>query len=190
MERAAWTYELPPAAADAEGLEDYEVETVDGEPVGKVKVVLRHGDDLLLTVESGVPPARSKLRAVSWTDVATVDHDAVTVYVKRGALARAIELEHDKAAEGGAAEATRVTAVPQGPAAVGTGTTTGPVDRPSYLVALALGLFGVFAALALIALGTATALGALWALAVIPVALLLLAGLFMYRFFRRPSEHI
>lgn len=166
------------------------METADGEPVGKVKVVLRRGEDLLLTVESGVPPARSELRAVSWTDVATVDHDAVTVYVKQGALDRALELDRDKAAEGDAADATRVTAVPQEPAAVATGTARGPVDRPSYLVALSLGLLGVFAGLALIALGTATALGPLWALAVIPAALLLLAGLFMYRFFRRPSERL
>lgn len=190
MERATWTYELPPAAADAEGLEDYEVETASGEPVGKVKVVLRRGDDLLLALESGLPPARSELRAVRWTDIADVDHDALTVRLERGALDRAVELEPDKAADGGAAEATRVTGVPDEPSAVGTGTTTGPVDRPSYLVALSLGLLGVFAALALIALGTATQLGALWALAAIPAALLLVSGIFMYRFFRRPSEHL
>jgi hypothetical protein len=66
MDRARWTYEIPAAAADAVGLEDYEVESAKGEPVGKVKVVLRRDDDLFLAVEGRrtAGPARAARRSV------------------------------------------------------------------------------------------------------------------------------
>jgi len=34
--KATWTYQVPPAGADATGLEDYVVETREGEAAGKV----------------------------------------------------------------------------------------------------------------------------------------------------------
>ena len=38
-----WTYEVPPGGAGASGLEDYQVETHDGEIVGKIISVLDDG---------------------------------------------------------------------------------------------------------------------------------------------------
>lgn len=66
----------------------------------------------------------------------------------------------------------------------------GPVDRPSYLVALLFAVLGLCGALALVAFATATDLGWFWALAAVPLALLVLSGAFAYRFFRRPSERL
>jgi hypothetical protein len=190
VDRAPWTYEVPPAGSDAVGLEDYEVETADGQRIGKVKVVLRRGEDVLLVVEGGVPPALRDVRAVQWTDVVDVDHDALTVRVKQGALDRAVRLDPEQAIEGDAADATRVTAVPGESGTPPRPASRGPVDRPSYLVALFLGLMGVFGALVLITLGTAADLGWLWALVALPALLFLLSGVFAYRFFRRPSERL
>ena len=188
MQRATWTYEVPPAGSGAVGLEDYEVETAAGEVVGKVKVLLSRGADLLVVVEGGLPPAVREVRAVRWDDVRDVDHDSLRVHLAQGALDRALELKASEAVEGGEAEATRVTDVP--------GTTTpqsaprGPSDSPTYLVALALGLLGVFSVLALIAVGSREAvdMGPWWALAVVPALLVALSGLLAYRFFRRPTE--
>jgi hypothetical protein len=188
VQRASWTYEVPPAGSGAVGLEDYEVETDAGEVVGKVKVLLSRGADLLVVVEGGLPPAVRDVRAVRWDDVREVDHDSLRVHLRQGALERALELEPSEAVEGREAEATRVTDVP--------GTTTaqsaprGPADSPTYLVALALGLLGVFSALALIAVGSREAvdMGPWWALVVVPALLLALSGIFAYRFFRRPTE--
>jgi hypothetical protein len=188
VQRASWTYEVPPTGSDAVGLEDYEVETASGEVVGKVKVLLSRGADLLVVVEGGLPPAVRDVRAVRWDDVRGVDHDSLRVHLRQGALDRALELEPSEAVEGSKAEATRVTDVP--------GTTTaqaaprGPTDSPTYLVALALGLLGVFSTLALVAVGSIEAvdMGPWWALAVVPALLLALAGIFAYRFLRRPTE--
>jgi hypothetical protein len=103
---------------------------------------------------------------------------------------RATGLEPSMAVQGGAADATRLTTLPGEPKPAAPTAARGPVDRPSYLVALFLGLLGVFGALALVALATATDLGWFWVLGAVPLALLLLGGLFAYRFFRRPSERL
>ena len=188
MQRASWTYEVPPAGSDAVGLEDYEVETATGELVGKVKVLLSRGADLLVVVEGGLPPAVRDVRAVRWDDVRDVDHDTLRLHLRQGALDRALKLEPSEAVEGSEAEATRVTDVPGMPTAQSA--PRGPTDSPTYLVALALGLLGVFSALVLIAVGSREAvdMGPLWALAIMPALLLGLAGMFAYRFFRQPTE--
>ena len=188
MQRASWTYEVPPAGSDAVGLEDYEVETATGEVVGKVKVLLSRGADLLVVVEGGLPPAVRDVWAVRWDDVRDVDHDSLRVHLRQGAQDRALELEPSEAVEGGEAEATRVTDVPGGVTAESA--PGGPTDRPTYLIALALGLLGAFSALAVVAVGSREAvdMGPLWALAVVPVLLFALAGIFAYRFLRQPSE--
>ncbi len=178
------------AAADAVGLEDYDVESAEGKPIGKVKVVLRRGEELFLAVEGGLPPALPELRAVPWDAIADVDHDALTVRLDAGALGRSVSLEPELAVQSGDADATRVATVPGKPVAALPTAHQGPVDRPIYLVALLLGLLGVFGALALVIFATAIDLGWFWALAAVPAALLLLSGVFAYRFFRRPSERL
>ncbi len=153
MQRASWTYEVPPAGSDAVGLEDYEVETATGEVVGKVKVLLSRGADLLVVVEGGLPPAVRDVWAVRWDDVRDVDHDSLRVHLRQGAHDRALELEPSEAVEGREAEATRVTDVPgRRDCAVGASRAR-PTARPTS-IALALGLLGVFSALAVVAVGS------------------------------------
>ena len=56
VSRAPWTYELPAAGGETGGLEEYVVYAADGEPVGKVTVVLQAEDDLYVVVDRGEPP--------------------------------------------------------------------------------------------------------------------------------------
>jgi hypothetical protein len=188
--RAPWTYEVPPGGSDAAGLEDYQVESASGQPVGKVKVVLRRNERLYLAVEAGAPPVAGRVRAVDWKDVAQVDHAALTVRlgIEREALGAAAELDAAKAVEGEGAEATRVTDVPGDVVRSSSPAEHGPADRPTYLAALVAGLLGVFGALALVLVATATETPWVWSFAVLPGALLVAAGLLIYRFFRYPTE--
>jgi hypothetical protein len=185
---APWTYEVPPLAGAAEGLEDYAVETAAGEFLGKVKTVLRRGDDTYLAVESGVPLART-LYAVPWDDVADVDHEAVTVRLGRppDELGSALELDPGKAVEGAGAEAVRVTDVPGQRSYTSAPDAPGPVDRPTYAGLLVVALIGVFSTLVLVLFAMTTDFTWQFALFAVPAVLLGAAGVLAYRFFRRPS---
>ena len=79
MSRAPWTYELPAAGGETGGLEEYVVYAVDGEPVGKVTVVLEAEDDVYVVVDRGAPPLTHDRRAVPWESVEAVDHSALAV---------------------------------------------------------------------------------------------------------------
>jgi hypothetical protein len=185
---APWTYEVPPLASDAVGLEDYSVETAAGEFLGKVKTVLRRGEDTYVVVESGVPLART-LYAVPWSDVADVDHGAVTLRLARPPeeLGSALELDPGKAVEGEGAEAVRVTDVPGQRVYASDPDAPGPVDRPTYAGLLVVALLGVFSALVLVLFATTTDFTWQFALFLVPALLLGAAGVLAYRFFRRPS---
>ncbi len=191
MRTAAWTYEIPPAAAGAVGLEDYQVEGAGGEPFGKLKVVVRREDDLFVVVEGGTPPLHRDVRAFPWRCVGEIDHEAVTVRLAADADAEGFELDPANAIEGDRAEARRITGLPGEavPPAASPGA-PGPVDRPSYVGALALSLLGVFAALAVVAIGSASDNAWVWALGVVPALLLAVGGVATYRFFRRPSDRL
>ena len=188
MPSAPWTYEVPPLAGSAVGLEDYAVETAAGEFLGKVKTVLRHGEDTYVVVESGMPLART-LYAVPWADVADVDHATVTVRVGRppDELGSAVELDPEKAVEGAGAEAVRVTDVPGQRVPTSAPDAPGPVDRPTYAGLLVVALIGVFSALVLVLFAMTTDFTWQFALFVVPAVLLGAAGVLAYRFFRRPS---
>jgi hypothetical protein len=193
MAQAGWTYEVPFAGEGAVGLEDYAVEASDGKLAGKVLAVLMHEDTVLLAVERGTPPVKRERRAVPWQAVSAVDHAGLVVRLALASaeLSDALELEPEKAVEGGPAEAVRVTDVPGGPIGVTSPDAPGPVDRPSYATALILLLLGAFSALIVVALLTAT--GDLWplTLVVLPVALFSAAGVFAYRFFfGRQAERV
>ena len=185
---APWTYEVPPLAGDAAGLEDYEVETPAGEFLGKVKTVLRRGEDTYVVVESGVPLART-LHAVPWDDVADVDHGAVTVRLRQPPteLGSALELDPGKAVEGEGADAVRVTDVPGQQTYMSDPGAPGPVDRPTYAGLLVFALLGVFSALVLALFATTTDFAWQFALFLVPGLLLGVATVLAYRFFRRPS---
>jgi hypothetical protein len=185
---APWTYEVPPLAGAAVGLEDYAVETAAGEFLGKVKTVLRRRAQTYVVVESGVPLART-LYAVPWDDVADVDHGAVTVRLGRPPheLGSALELDPGKAVEGAGAEAVRVTDVPGQPVPTSDPDAPGPVDRPTYAGLLVVALIGVFSTLVLVLFAMTTDFTWQFALFVVPALLLGAAGALAYRFFRRPS---
>jgi hypothetical protein len=186
---APWTYEIPPPAGDAVGLEDYTVESASGEYVGKVKALLRHGSETYVAVEGGMPPLTRELHAVRWKNVSAVDHGAVTVRLGLTAeeLGAELELDSDNAVEGGAADAVRVTDLPPDLSRQSTPEAPGPVDRPTYAGVLVAALTGVFSALVLALFATTTEFTWHFVLFVIPAVLLGAAAVLAYRFFRRPS---
>jgi hypothetical protein len=96
--KADWTYQVAPAGVSSEGLEEYVVEAVSGDPVGKVQTLLRRRDELLVAVERGRPPVSHDVRVLTWDEVERVDHDALTVRlrVSEDALDQALELDPDK----------------------------------------------------------------------------------------------
>jgi hypothetical protein len=198
VSRAPWTYELPAAGGETGGLEEYVVYAADGEPVGKVTVVLEADDDLYIVVDRGAPPLTHDRRAVPWETVEAVDHSALAVTLGGPAaeLDEALELDPAKAVEPAAgeqrpdAEAVRVTRLPESlmPLTVPAGE-PGPADRPFlYGGALGLGLLAVFLVLAGVALISAGAGG--WSLiAFVGAAILGSAALATaYRLWRRPYE--
>jgi hypothetical protein len=198
VSRAPWTYELPAAGGETGGLEEYVVYAADGEPVGKVTVVLEAEDDLYVVVDRGAPPVTHDRRALPWETVEAVDHSALAVTLARPAadLDDALELDPAKAVEPASgeqrarAEAVRVTRLPESvmPITV-SADAAGPADRPFlYGGALGLGLLAVFLVLAGVALITAGAGG--WSLiAFVAAAVVGSASLATaYRLWRRPYE--
>jgi hypothetical protein len=184
--RASWTYEVPPAGADAAGLEGYMVETRDGEAVGKVVTLLERGDERFLLFDSGAPPMAKQRRAVRWGDVAEIDHETLAIPLRTG-FDKALEVELAKEVEGGDAEAVRITQLPR-ELAVSAVPERGPTDRPTYtgrIVLFALGLVGLL----VLALAASTAeLTWEFALFAIPVLLIAAAAAVLYRAWREPYE--
>ena len=190
MAKADWTYQVAPAGSPAAGLEEYVVEAASGARVGKVTSVLARGDEIYVAVERGQPPVRHDVRAVPWRDVERLEHSALTIRLRLSeeALDDALELDPDKGVEDGEAEARRVTELPQELRPSSAPDAPGPVDRPTYVVALALGAGGLFALLVLVIFALAVDFTWHFALFVVPAALLALAAVFAYRSFRSPYE--
>ena len=185
--KVPWTYDVPPAGADSAGLEGYVVEAASGERVGLVVAVLGRDDEVYVAVERGSPPLTRDLRAVRWDDVASIDNTSLAVRLKlrADALEQALELDPDKGIEGGGGDAVRLTELPTEIAGFES-PEAGPVDRPSYLLALGLAVAGLFSLLALFVAAQAVEFTWHFALFAIPAVLLALAGLTAYRLFRRP----
>ena len=191
MTKAGWTYQVAPAGAPSAGLEEYVVESASGARVGKVTTVLRREGDFFLAVERGTPPVSHDVRAIPWNEIEGVDHEALSVRLKLAddAVEQSLELDPDKGVETEDAEAVRVTELPPGLRQPGpTGDVAGPVDRPSYAVAIALGLAGVFSVLVLAIMAISVDFTWHFALFAIPAVLLALAGVSGYRTFRSPYE--
>ena len=190
MAKADWTYQVAHAGSPAAGLEEYVVEAASGARVGKVTSVLARGDEIYVAVERGQAPVRHDVRAVPWRDVERLEHSALTIRLRLSeeALDDALELDPDKGVEDGEAEARRVTELPQELRPSSAPDAPGPVDRPTYVVALALGAGGLFALLVLVIFALAVDFTWHFALFVIPAALLALAAVFAYRSFRSPYE--
>jgi PRC-barrel domain len=184
-----WTYEVPPAGAGASGLEDYQVETCDGEIVGKIISVLDHEGDRLLAFDTGLPPFVRERRAARWEDIIAIDHDALTVrigFAKRE-LGEALELDPANQIEGGEADAVRLTDLPNDMTEVKS-RATGPVDKPSYVLAIACFAGGLLLLLALaLAAGSADFTWE-FTLFLFPALLFASAAVVAYRAYRQPYE--
>lgn len=188
--KETWTYQVPPAGTDASGLEDYQVETGDGGPAGKVVAVLERGGERYVAFEMGAPPLARERRAVRWEDVESVDHDTLTVRLRLAAreLASALELDPGKAVEDGEAEAVRVMQLPREMTPTAEPGVRGPTDRRSYATGLALFAAALVALLALFVAAAATDFTWAFALFAVPAALILASAIVAYRTFRQPYE--
>jgi hypothetical protein len=191
MATATWTYEVAPAGSPSVGLEEYGVEDAAGEFVGTVVALLRRDGELLLAIERGLRPVKHDVRAVPWEQVDRVERDSLTVRLKvpAGELEAALELPAENGVEEGPAEARRVTELPPEltpPPADPAG--PGPVDRPAWVVAVALGLLGVFSALILAIAASTADFGWEFALFAVPAVLFAAAGVFFYRWLRDPQD--
>jgi hypothetical protein len=186
---ANWTYELSPGAADARGLERFVVETSDGQRVGTVAALLRHGEDVYVAVERGYPPAAQDLRAVPWEDVAAVDDQehAVRLGVDAESVDEALELDPGKKVEGAPADAVRITEVPGLLPTFVAPEETAPPDRMLLFVAIGLALAGAVTLLGAAALQGPTE-GALSLLVFLVPLVLFAASIYLsFRVYRDPS---
>jgi hypothetical protein len=180
------TFEVPPGGADAAGLEDYGVELRGGERLGTIVDSVAEGDRRWLVVETGVPPLKRDRRAIPWSEIQDVDHDALLVTVAASTAQTFPRLP--EAGREDEAPARRVTESPDAPRYVPTGDVAGPTDRNTLLFgALASFALGLLTLLALIGLPSRRGDHELvWGALALPVVLLLAAGILGYRLWRDP----
>ena len=182
------TFEVPPAGADAAGLEDYGVELRGGERIGTIVASVAQGGQRWLVVETGLPPFKRDRRAIPWSEIEHVDHDALLVTVAAPAAETFPRLP--AAGREDDASARRVTDSPDAPRDVPTGDVAGPTDRNTLLfgalASFALGLLTLLAVVTLLSRRGDHEL--VWAALAIPVVLLLAAGILGYRLWRDPYE--
>jgi hypothetical protein len=183
---ASWNYEVPPAGADATGLEGYVVETQDGETVGTVVALVALDGERFLVFESGMPPIAKEPRAAPWDDIGDIDHDTLTIRLKT-MLAETLHLDPANEVEGGGADAVRVTELPR-ELTPRVSPERGPTDRPTYAGGIVLFALGLVALLALALAASATDFTWEFALVAIPAVLIVLAGVVVYRSWREPYE--
>jgi hypothetical protein len=182
------TFEVPPGGADAAGLEDYGVELRGGERIGTIVGSVEEGGGRWLVVETGLPPFKRDRRAIPWSEIDHVDHDALVVIVD-ASNAETFPRLPDAGREDDAS-AERVTDSPNAPRYVPTGDVAGPTDRNMLLfgalASFALGLLTLLAVIAL--LSRRGDHGFVWASLAVPVVLLLAAAILGYRLWRDPYE--
>jgi hypothetical protein len=180
------TFEVPPGGADAAGLEDYGVELLGGERLGTIVDSVAEGDRRWLVVETGLPPLKRDRRAIPWSEIQDVDHDALLVTVAASTAQTFPRLP--EAGREDEAPARRVTESPDAPRYVPTGDVAGPTDRNTLLFgALASFALGLLTLLALIGLLSRRGDHELiWGALALPVVLLLAAGILGYRLWRDP----
>ena len=182
-------FEVPPGGADAAGLEDYGVELWGGERIG---TIVGSVEDVVgrswLVVETGLPPFKRDRRAIHWSEIEHVDHDALLVTIAAPTAETFPRLP--VAGREDDAPARRVTESPDAPSYVPTGDVAGPTDRNTLLfgalASFALGLLTLLAVVTLLSRRGDHEL--VWAALAIPVVLLLAAGILGYRLWRDPYE--
>jgi hypothetical protein len=184
MERASWSYELPPAGSPDVQLEQYQIRAPDGE-AWKAAGLVRDGEDVyVVAAPSGFAVAR-QLVAIPWRAVERVDHDEITIYV--ASLEGALQLDPDRAVESGPADAPRVTELPseltrpQPP-----GDLAGPRDRWPLFLGIGSAAVGFVALLGVVLVLSETREPWLAALLVLPASLLLVAAVAALAAWKRP----
>lgn len=192
MPKADFSYEVRKLPVDPAGIEDYVVRGRDGEPLGTVAAVLeRDGGERLLVVEGGVPPVKAVRRAVHWSLVERIDHDAVAVWLTLDAAElerQALELDPDRAVEEGEAEARRVVEPGPGGVPEATARNRGPVDRTTWTKALASFALTILSALVAVVVVGVTG-DTTWAfLFLVPASLAAVTAVLGYRAYREPYE--
>jgi hypothetical protein len=187
--KATWTYQVPPAGADATGLEDYVVESREGEAAGKVIALLDRDGERYVVFDTGNPPLTRRRTAVPWREVEAVDHDTLTVRLAltEGDLAASVELDPANEIEDGEAEAMRVTQLPR-EFTPSSAPEQGPTDQPTYMGAIALFALGLIVLLGLALVASSNEFTWEFALFLVPALFLAAAGLLAYRTFRDPYE--
>jgi hypothetical protein len=182
------TFEVPPGGADSAGLEDYGVELRGGERMGTVVASVEDGDQRWLVVETGIPPVKRDRRAIPWSEIQDVDHDALVVTVAASTAENFSRLS--EAGREDDAPARRVTESPGEPSYVPTGDVAGPADRNALLFgALASFALGLLTLLAIVALLSQRGDHDVVRVALaVPVVLLLAAGVLGYRLWRDPYQ--
>jgi hypothetical protein len=179
------TYETPPGGADAAGLEDYVVELRGGNRIGTVVAMVEESGRRWLVVEQGTPPFKHDRRTIPASQIESVDHDSLVVFLREDTQ----DAGPTRGLESADAEAVRVTEPADAPTFVPPGDVAGPTDRTgTWFAAFASGALGLLILLGLL-IGLTRRSGehaALWALLAIPAALLLLTGLLAYRLWRNP----
>jgi hypothetical protein len=191
--RADFTYEVRKGVEEPSGIEDYAVRTSEGEAVGTVGGLLERSGERIVIVERGIVGVAHERRAVPWAEVESVDHAALAVWLRvdrQAFLENALELDPDLGIEQGtgAAEVRRVSDPPADLVPAPRRNIVGPVDRPFFLLPIALLGLGAFSAFAVVVLLTFREEPWLAALFVIPAALLAAAALTGYRLYRNPYE--
>jgi len=182
------TFEVPPGGADSAGLEDYGVELRGGERMGTVVASVDDGDHRWLVVETGLPPVKRDRRAIPWSEIQDVDHDALVVTVAASTAENFSRLSESGREDD--APARRVTESPDEPSYVPTGDVAGPADRNALLFgALASFALGLLTLLAIVALLSQRGdHDVVWVALAVPVVLLLAAGVLGYSLWRDPYE--
>lgn len=193
MQLAEWTYELPPAGAASEGVQDYEVRSADDAHAGVAIDVVRKGDDLFLVVDAGpMPPLLHRRIAVRWEEVAGVDHEllVVSLALDRAEIEqRALALDPKKAQRAAGADAARLTGYD---APLGAPPQPGPghsVAEPPYALPLVVLVIGaIYSMFGLITVWIARGVGP-WEYALLALPIVLTASavaLEGYRLYREP----
>lgn len=126
--KASWTYEVAPAGEGAAGLEEYLVETKDGEVAGKVVALVDRDGERFLLFDSGTPPIAKERRAARWDDIADIDHDTLAITLRTD-LEKTLDVEPANEVEGEKADAVRVTDLPR-ELMPRVSPERGPTDRP------------------------------------------------------------
>jgi hypothetical protein len=191
--KADFTYEVRRGPQEPVAIEDYVVRTSDGESVGTVGALLDRDGERLLVVDSGIPAIRGRHRAVPWSSVDRVDHDAVAVWLtldEAGLERTALELDPDRAVEEGEGdvEARRISEAPDDLIPPPQAEPAGPVENTRWLVAVASFLAMAFSALVAGIVVSFTA-DNVWALLfLVPAALAIVTVVLAYRQYRDPYE--